>query len=87
MLYTLQDTRYKNLYFTSDTYITDNISYYSYFPTKHIIKLIINKYKQAVKEMHFSKTLAQRFLLIKYYRLKKKNSVIDIIKAHNITEL
>ena len=30
-----RDTRYKNIYFTSDT---NNISYNSYFPTKHNVK-------------------------------------------------
>ena len=43
--------------------ITDNISNYSYFPTKHIIKLIINKCKTGCKKKYILvKKITQGFL-------------------------
>ena len=61
----LQDTRYKiqEALFYVGYIITDNISNYSYFPTKHIIKLIINKCKTGCKKKYILvKTLTKGFL-------------------------
>ena len=60
-----QDTRYKiqEALFYVGYIITDNISNYSYFPTKHIIKLIINKCKTGCKKKYILvKTLTKGFL-------------------------
>ena len=48
------DKRYKiqEALFYVGYIITDNISNYSYFPTKHIIKLIINKCKTGSKKKY-----------------------------------
>ena len=58
-------TRYKiqEALFYVGYIITDNISNYSYFPTKHIIKLIINQCKTGCKKKYILvKTLTKGFL-------------------------
>ena len=52
--FTYGKTRYKieEALFYVGYNITDNIGNYSYFPTKHIIKLIINKCKIGCKKKY-----------------------------------
>ena len=49
----IQEYKIQEALFYVGYIITDNISNFSYFPTKHIIKLIINKCKKAVKRNTF----------------------------------